>query len=80
MFNISLIRYNTSKCAGVEDNFVASNIPFVHTDDVTRAHIFLFEHPGAKGRYMCSALEINIYDLAKFLSTRYPEYQISSPE
>lgn len=49
---------------------------FVHTDDLVSAHIFLFEKPEAKGRYICSAIEISIDKLSKFLSARYPEYQI----
>ncbi|KAK6804498.1 hypothetical protein RDI58_002282 [Solanum bulbocastanum] len=51
-------------------------IPFVHVDDVVNAHIFLFEHPNANGRYICSSGETTIYELSKFLSARYPQYQI----
>ncbi|XP_059301647.1 vestitone reductase-like [Lycium ferocissimum] len=50
-------------------------VPFVHVDDVTNAHIFLLENPNAKGRYICSAVEITREKLAEFLSTRYPEYR-----
>ncbi|WMV49460.1 hypothetical protein MTR67_042845 [Solanum verrucosum] len=50
-------------------------VPFVHVDDVTNAHIFLFENPNAKGRYICSAVEITREKLAEFLLTRYPEFQ-----
>ncbi|KAI6706650.1 hypothetical protein NL676_009612 [Syzygium grande] len=52
----------------------------VHVDDVVRAHIFLFEHPNAKGRYICSSATITIEEMSKFLSERYPEFQIPSPE
>ncbi|PHU29149.1 Vestitone reductase [Capsicum chinense] len=51
-------------------------ITFVHVDDVVNAHIFLFEHPNAKGRYICSSAETTIHQLSKFLSARYPQYQI----
>lgn len=51
------------------------NIPFVHVDDVTNAHIFLLENSTAKGRYICSAVEITREKLAEFLLTRYPEFQ-----
>ncbi|XP_027159762.1 vestitone reductase-like [Coffea eugenioides] len=54
--------------------------PFVHTDDLARAHIFLFECPDAKGRYICSAVEITIDKLAECLSARYPEYPIPSAD
>nr|AFO65510.1 dihydroflavonol 4-reductase [Narcissus tazetta] len=49
---------------------------FVHIDDLCRAHIFLFEHPEAKGRYICSAHETNIVRLAKMLKEKYPEFDI----
>ncbi|CAI9781585.1 unnamed protein product [Fraxinus pennsylvanica] len=55
-------------------------IAFVHTDDVVNAHIFLFKCPNAKGRYICSAVEITVDKLAKFLSMRYPEFQIRNEE
>ncbi|XP_073061319.1 vestitone reductase-like [Primulina eburnea] len=48
----------------------------VHVDDVARAHIFLFEYPNAKGRYLCSALHVTIHELSKFVSARYPQYQL----
>ncbi|CAI9104645.1 OLC1v1003361C2 [Oldenlandia corymbosa var. corymbosa] len=51
-------------------------ICFVHTDDLARAHIFLFENPEAKGRYICSAVEMTIDKLAECLSAKYPEYPI----
>ncbi|NP_001312543.1 vestitone reductase-like [Nicotiana tabacum] len=50
-------------------------VPFVHVDDVTNAHIFLLDNPNAKGRYMCSAVEITREKLAEFVTTRYPEFQ-----
>ncbi|KAK9048320.1 hypothetical protein SSX86_032717 [Deinandra increscens subsp. villosa] len=50
--------------------------PFVHVDDVASAHIHLFEHPTAKGRYICSKTEVPIEELYKLLSTKYPEYNI----
>ncbi|CAK9186520.1 unnamed protein product [Ilex paraguariensis] len=53
-----------------------SSVPMVHVDDVASAHIFLLEYPSAKGRYICSRVEITIDKMAEFLSSRYPEYQI----
>ncbi|KAF8028408.1 hypothetical protein BT93_E1117 [Corymbia citriodora subsp. variegata] len=55
-------------------------VSFVHVDDLARAHIFLFEHPDAKGRYNCSSVTMTIEEMSKFLSERYPEFQIPSPE
>ncbi|OVA07671.1 NAD-dependent epimerase/dehydratase [Macleaya cordata] len=48
----------------------------VHIDDIVSGHIFLFECPDAKGRYICSTVETSIHDLAKFLSIQYPEFEM----
>nr|XP_043622204.1 vestitone reductase-like [Erigeron canadensis] len=55
-----------------------SRASFVHVDDVASAHIHIFEDPKAKGRYICSKIEVPIEELYKILSTRYPEYKIPS--
>nr|AHA36975.1 dihydroflavonol 4-reductase [x Doritaenopsis hybrid cultivar] len=49
---------------------------FVHLDDLCDAHIFLFEHPDANGRYICSSHDSTIYGLAKMLKKRYATYAI----
>nr|UZS59160.1 dihydroflavonol 4-reductase [Zanthoxylum bungeanum] len=49
---------------------------FVHLDDLCNAHIFLFEHPEAKGRYICSSHPVTILELAKILMEKYPEYNV----
>ncbi|KAF8028411.1 hypothetical protein BT93_E1118 [Corymbia citriodora subsp. variegata] len=59
---------------------VLLRISLVHVDDVVRAHIFLLEHPDAKGRYICSSATMTIEEMSKFLSERYPEFQMPSPE
>ncbi|PSS24162.1 Vestitone reductase [Actinidia chinensis var. chinensis] len=56
-----------------------AKIPMVHIDDLASAYIFLLEHPQAKGRYICSSLDITIEKLSEFLSAKYPEYQIPPP-
>ena len=48
----------------------------VHVDDLCAAHIYLFEHPEAKGRYICSSHCFNIIELARSLSLKYSEYNI----
>ncbi|KAL8091845.1 vestitone reductase-like isoform X2 [Apium graveolens] len=53
-------------------------IPFVHTDDVASAHIFLLENPSARGRYICSAVDVTLDELNRFLSERYAAYNVSS--
>ncbi|GFQ06605.1 vestitone reductase [Phtheirospermum japonicum] len=52
----------------------------VHVDDVARAHIHVFEYEGAKGRYICSALDTTIDELCEFISARYPEYQMPAAD
>ncbi|GMH17499.1 hypothetical protein Nepgr_019340 [Nepenthes gracilis] len=49
---------------------------FVHLDDLCMAHIFLFEHPKAEGRYICSSHDATIFDIAKLLREKYPEYNV----
>ncbi|XP_049402328.1 vestitone reductase-like [Solanum stenotomum] len=51
-------------------------IPFVHVDDVARAHIFLLECLKVKGRYVCSCVDLTPDELSQFLRARYPQYQI----
>ena len=51
-------------------------ISFVHVDDVSSAQIFLMENPSAYGRYICSVASITVPQLARFLSKRYPQYNV----
>lgn len=53
-----------------------ATVPAVHVEDVCSAHIFLFEHPQANGRYICSNHTSTLADLAKSLSQKFPEYDI----
>ncbi|CAL5340199.1 unnamed protein product [Camellia sinensis] len=53
-----------------------NKVPMVHIDDVASAYIFLLECPNAKGRYICSSINITIQEISEFLSPKYPEYQI----
>nr|AFS60083.1 dihydroflavonol 4-reductase [Paphiopedilum concolor] len=55
---------------------ILKQIQFVHLDDLCDAQIFLFEHPEANGRYICSSHDATIYSLAKMLKERYPAYII----
>ncbi|KAL3624004.1 hypothetical protein CASFOL_032820 [Castilleja foliolosa] len=49
---------------------------FVHVDDLCEAHILLFEHPTAQGRYICSSHDATIYDLANMIRQNWPEYNV----
>nr|AGJ50590.1 DFR1 [Tulipa fosteriana]AGL98405.1 dihydroflavonol 4-reductase [Tulipa fosteriana] len=55
---------------------ILKQIQLVHLDDLCVAHIFLFEKPEASGRYICSSYDTTIWDLAKFMKDRYPQYAI----
>ncbi|XP_030950552.1 dihydroflavonol 4-reductase-like [Quercus lobata] len=49
---------------------------FVHLDVLCNAHIFLYEHPKAEGRYICSGCDATIHDVAKLLREKFPEYNV----
>jgi bifunctional dihydroflavonol 4-reductase/flavanone 4-reductase len=55
---------------------ILRQVPLVHLDDLCMSHIFLYEHPEAKGRYISSSDEATIVQLAKMLAEKYPEYNI----
>ena len=55
---------------------ILKQVQFIHLDDLCDAHLFLFEHPAAAGRYVCSAADATIHGLAAMLRERYPEYNI----
>ncbi|KAB1218953.1 Vestitone reductase [Morella rubra] len=63
-----------------EYSFLRGASCMVHTEDLVRAHIFLFECPTANGRYICSSDFMTLEQLSEFLSVRYPEYQIPTAE
>ncbi|KAI3957157.1 hypothetical protein MKW98_002784 [Papaver atlanticum] len=48
----------------------------VHIDDIVSGHIFLYECPDAKGRYICSSVETSFRDFEKLISTHYPDYEM----
>nr|QOU08778.1 DFR1 [Triadica sebifera] len=50
---------------------------YVHLDDLCNAHIFLYEHPKARGRYICSSHDANIHQLAAVLAQKYPQYNVA---
>lgn len=55
---------------------LSGSISITHVEDVCRAHIFLAEKESASGRYICCAANSGVPELAKFLSKRYPNYQV----
>ncbi|XP_054802261.1 dihydroflavonol 4-reductase-like [Prosopis cineraria] len=49
---------------------------FVHVDDLCMCHIFLYEHPQAQGRYICSSHQATIHEIANLLNQKYPRYNV----
>nr|AIB06741.1 dihydroflavonol 4-reductase [Mangifera indica]AIY25002.1 dihydroflavonol 4-reductase [Mangifera indica]AIY25003.1 dihydroflavonol 4-reductase [Mangifera indica] len=66
-----------SPITGNEDHYsIIKQGQFVHLDDLCNSHIFLYEKPEAKGRYICSSDSATILEVAKLLREKYPEYNI----
>jgi anthocyanidin reductase len=55
---------------------ISGSVSLVHVDDVCSAQIFLMENPSAQGRYICSPINTSVPQLAKYLSKRYPQYNV----
>ncbi|WOL17024.1 dihydroflavonol-4-reductase [Canna indica] len=55
---------------------ILKQVQLVHLDDLCDTHIFLYEHPDATGRYICSSHDVTIYQLAKMFKERYPQYKV----
>ena len=67
----------TCSIAGNEAHYsILKQTQFVHLDDLCNAHIFPYEHPKAKGRYICSGCDATIHDVAKLLREKFPEYNV----
>ncbi|AEC10546.1 NAD(P)-binding Rossmann-fold superfamily protein [Arabidopsis thaliana] len=61
-----------------KEKYLFDTYNMVHIDDVARAMIFLLEKPVAKGRYICSSVEMKIDEVFEFLSTKFPQFQLPS--
>nr|AIX02996.1 anthocyanidin reductase [Morella rubra] len=57
---------------------LSGSLSITHVEDVCRAHILLAEKESASGRYLCSAVNTSVPELAKLLNKRYPEYKVST--
>eukprot|EP01018_Ginkgo_biloba_P010205 Gb_24242 [translate_table: standard] len=57
---------------------VTGSTSLVHIEDVCNAHVYIMEQPVVEDRYMCSAHSTTISELARFISRRYPQYQITA--
>ncbi|KAB2082099.1 hypothetical protein ES319_A05G175600v1 [Gossypium barbadense] len=55
---------------------LSGSISITHVEDVCRAHVFLAEKESASGRYICSAVNTSVPELAKFLNKRYPDFKV----
>lgn len=55
---------------------IMGSILLVHTEDVCNAHIFLMEHPSARGRYICSSPPLTLREMEDFCAKRYPQFSL----
>ncbi|CAJ1936248.1 unnamed protein product [Sphenostylis stenocarpa] len=58
--------------------FLSGSVSITHVEDICRAHIFVAEKESASGRYIVSAHNTSVPELAKFLSKRYPQYKVQT--
>ncbi|KDP38532.1 hypothetical protein JCGZ_04457 [Jatropha curcas] len=66
-----------SLITGTEDcSWFLKDCHYIHLDDLCNAHIFLYEHPKAEGRYICSSRDSTIFELVDLLREKYPEYNV----
>ncbi|VAH54712.1 unnamed protein product [Triticum turgidum subsp. durum] len=78
---LSLLTGDDEKIRGLELIEKAfGSIPMVHVRDLCRAKIFVAEEEGASGRYICSCpgLDPTLAELATFLASKYPQYNVNS--
>ncbi|KAJ0468448.1 Dihydroflavonol 4-reductase [Helianthus annuus] len=62
---------------GMESHYsIIKQGQFVHLDDLCECHIFLYENPEAKGRYICSSHDATIHQLARMIKEKWPEYHV----
>ncbi|KAK8639744.1 hypothetical protein V6N13_138114 [Hibiscus sabdariffa] len=56
------------------------NMSMVHVDDLARAFVFLLQHPGPTGRYICSSDTVTIQKIVEILSNTHPEFTLPTAE
>ncbi|KAI5642198.1 hypothetical protein M9H77_00276 [Catharanthus roseus] len=56
----------------VSVNSRMGSIALVHIEDICNAHIFLMEHAGAEGRYICCTQSCEMSQLVNYLIKEYP--------
>ncbi|CAA7394529.1 unnamed protein product [Spirodela intermedia] len=57
---------------------VSGSISLIHLEDVCRAQLHLAETEASAGRYILSAVDSGLWDIAAFLSATYPQYKITT--
>ncbi|XP_010524363.1 PREDICTED: protein BRI1-5 ENHANCED 1 [Tarenaya hassleriana] len=61
-----------------KEKYLFDTYNMVHIDDVARALVLLLEKPHAEGRYICSSVEMTVDEIFRFLSARFPQFQLPS--
>uniref|UniRef100_A0A0E0NMM9 NAD-dependent epimerase/dehydratase domain-containing protein n=1 Tax=Oryza rufipogon TaxID=4529 RepID=A0A0E0NMM9_ORYRU len=69
-----VVRYLTG-AAATYPNAVAA---YADVRDVARAHVLVYEHHGARGRYLCIGTVIHRAELLRMLKELFPQYPVTS--
>ncbi|CAL5360181.1 unnamed protein product [Camellia sinensis] len=74
---ISQLTGNLSCYAGLRFlQELLGSVPLLHIDDVCEAHIFCMEKRSLRGRFLCSAVDPTIQEIANYYQENYPQLKI----
>ncbi|KAL7189043.1 hypothetical protein ACSBR1_038837 [Camellia fascicularis] len=75
---ISQLTGNLSYYAGLRFlQELLGSVPLLHIDDVCEAHIFCMEKKSLRGRFLCSAVDPTIQQIANYYQENYPQLKIT---
>lgn len=52
-------------------------VPFVHIEDVCKAHILCMEQPSISGRFLCAGAYLSSAEIASHWEENYPDIRIA---
>ncbi|CAL5437641.1 unnamed protein product [Camellia sinensis] len=75
--DVFLLTGNLSSYAGLRFlQELLGSVPLLHIDDVCEAHIFCMEKRSLRGRFLCSAVDPTIQEIANYYQENYPQLKI----